>query len=723
MKHWWSDGAFRAIVRNAAYLGSSNVVSALLGLLALACAGRGMSPALFGTLVVVQAYAKSVSDIAKFQTWQFVVQFGTPALARKDINRFRDVTGFSFGLDLASGGVALVAGMVLLPFLGHAIGLDPADFWWALGYCTLIPTLTAATPTGILRSIDRFDLIAVQQAITPLLRAIGSVIAFFGDLGFPGFIATWYVSSLVGDAVLWLFAMRELRRQNIHHALRPGLFRPARRISGAWDFVWTTNFAHSIWSARNAGSNVLVGIMLGPAAAGLFKVALTLFDAASTPASLMQKSFYPEIMRLDPASTRPWKLGVRSAMLAGGLGVLVALLVIVAGKPLIASVFGQQYLEAYSLLQVMSAALVVSMAGFPLESLLYIARRQRAALVAQALAAVTYALLLVGLTHYMGIMGAAIAYFAGQCLEAIFSLIPTVAAFRKRHTLSHFAPEEAPAVSAEPAWQKFPAATLARLFDAVNVDDIVDAHVALPDPIVLACPEGTLRQCYAVCLQFWEDGFAREDLQRLVEKLLRNDWLSAEERLQYKDIRARYKHLRFAQRLYSKRHKSSYVFDLTTRVLGHLQDAFRSGRRSRIVRHGLTLRLLLSKPVWSMVQRTMEQTLLDSEPGLIAFQKQEMLHLKQAMARTTFAGEEFHMVRKIVSMQVSYYDTLRSLDPNDHHAYRMSRFLAAINGLMGLRHDEMVAESLSGRYHYGTPVPMTKETRSSLETLVGRYPV
>ncbi|MET0935173.1 MAG: oligosaccharide flippase family protein, partial [Luteibacter sp.] len=317
MKHWFSDGAFRAIVRNASYLGSSNLVSALLGLLALACAGRGMSPALFGTLVVVQAYAKSVSDFAKFQTWQFVVQFGTPALAHKDLNRFRDVTGFSFGLDLASGVIALIGGMVLLPFLGDAVGISSADFWWALAYCTLIPTMTAATPTGILRSIDRFDLIAIQGAITPFLRAVGSVIAYFAGLGFPGFLATWYVSSLAGDIALWLFAIRELRLQNIDNALRPGLFGPARRIKGSWDFVWTTNFAHSIWSARNAGSNVLVGIMLGPTAAGLFKVALTFFDAAGTPASLMQKSFYPEIMRLDPASTRPWKLGLRSAALAG----------------------------------------------------------------------------------------------------------------------------------------------------------------------------------------------------------------------------------------------------------------------------------------------------------------------------------------------------------------------------------------------------------------------
>ncbi|TFW31638.1 hypothetical protein E4195_28450 [Pseudomonas putida] len=52
IKHWFADGAFRTIIRNSAWLGSSNVVSALLGLLALSCAGKGMTPAMFGVLVI-----------------------------------------------------------------------------------------------------------------------------------------------------------------------------------------------------------------------------------------------------------------------------------------------------------------------------------------------------------------------------------------------------------------------------------------------------------------------------------------------------------------------------------------------------------------------------------------------------------------------------------------------------------------------------------------------
>lgn len=419
MKHWFSDGAFRAILRNASYLASSKLGGAVLGLIALGLAGRSLSPALFGTLVVVQAYASGVSALVKFQTWQFIVRFGAPALVRQDIDRFRDVTGFSFGLDLASGVIGLVAGMALLPFLADWVGIERQDLYLGLLYCTLIPIMTAATPTGILRTLDRFDQIAVQQMVTPLLWACGSAISYFGKPGFAGFVITWYIAELIGGLLLWFFAARELRRQNILHALRPGLFVPARRIKGAWDFVWTTNIAHSIWSAWGPASNVIVGGLLGPAAAGLFKVASTFFEAASKPANLMDKSFYPEIMRLDPASQKPWQLAIRSGLLAGGVGLVVLLLVMVGGKPLISLAFGKPYVEAFSLLQVMTASLLVSMMTFPLESLLYMAGRQRAALVAEGLAALLYGIFLVMLIQWFGLIGAGFAYVAGMCMKAL----------------------------------------------------------------------------------------------------------------------------------------------------------------------------------------------------------------------------------------------------------------------------------------------------------------
>ncbi|STJ42650.1 polysaccharide biosynthesis protein [Escherichia coli] len=93
--------------------------------------------------------------------------------------------------------VAIVGGIALLPFLSHSLGLDDQSFWLAALYCTLIPSMASSTPTGILRAVDRFDLIAVQQATKPFLRAAGSVVAWYFDFGFAGFVIAWYVSNLV----------------------------------------------------------------------------------------------------------------------------------------------------------------------------------------------------------------------------------------------------------------------------------------------------------------------------------------------------------------------------------------------------------------------------------------------------------------------------------------------------------------------------------------------
>lgn len=442
MKLGFSDGVFRTIIRNAAYLGSSNVASAVLGLVALACAGKGLSSTMFGVLVVIQSYAKAISDVVKFQTWQLVVQYGAPALASKNLEKFRDVISFSFGLDIASGAVAIMVGMLLLPLLSHSLGLDANSFWLAMFYCTLIPSLVAATPTGILRAADRFDLIAIQQAIRPFLRAVGSMISYFGDLGFTGFIITWYASNVIGGALYWWFACRELRRRGIHHVLRPRLFDAARKIKGAWNFVWITNVAHSVWAARNSCSAVLVGVVAGPSAAGIFKIAMTFFDAAGSPAKLLEKSFYPEIMRLDPRTKRPWLLGLKSACLACGFGILVALAVIVVGKPLISLFYGQSYLMAYDLIRVMLCAMIISMTGFPQESLLFMAGKQRVLLVVQTVASVIYIILLIVFSHLFGISGAGYAYLSGQCLDVMLSFIPVLYTYRHRHLLIFREPRE-----------------------------------------------------------------------------------------------------------------------------------------------------------------------------------------------------------------------------------------------------------------------------------------
>ena len=432
MKRWFADGVFRAVLRNAGYLGSGKLVGALLGLIALACAGRGLTPAMFGVLMIIHVYATGAGALVKFQTWQFIVRYGAPALQRGDKIYARDSIRFAFGLDIASGLIGMVLAMVALPLLADRLDMAGDTLPLAWIYCTLVPTMSAATAVGVLRLLDRFDLIGTQQVVTPILRAIGAAIAYFGHLGFVGFVATWYIADLAGDLVLWAMAARELKRHGMLDAFRPGLFGAARRLPNAWGFVWTTNIAHSIAAAWGPLSNLIVAGTLGPIAAGLYKIASTLMDSTSKPADLLSRGFYPEIMRLDPISKQPWKLGLRVGALSACIGIAVILLVMVGGKPVIGLIFGRKYLDAFDLLRLMAWSLVVSTAAFPLESLLYMVDRQRTALAMQTLSAALYLCLLYALTRVWQLDGAGIAYLVGTVLTGLLMLIPTLISYRDR---------------------------------------------------------------------------------------------------------------------------------------------------------------------------------------------------------------------------------------------------------------------------------------------------
>lgn len=253
----------------------------------------------------------------------------------------------------------------------------------------------------------------------------------------------------------------------------------------------------------------------------------------------------------------------------------------------------------------------------------------------------------------------------------------------------------------------FPLEASERLFVAIEEDDVVDAQVSLPPTIALSCTTEIIHDNYALCLQFWLNGVDRQELLRLVRKQAKGDELTADERKQFKYMRARYKHLRFAQRLYLKKH----------------QDGFRNGKKNIVSYYGNLLRIYLSSPVWSLVNYSLRHSQLESVSSFIAYRQKQMHTLKEIIAKPRLTGREFHDVRKIISQQVSYYDTLRSLDPENKEALQISRFLAAINGLMGDKHDDMVADDMENRQSYDAPVALDSDIRQRLELLISRFPL
>ena len=433
MRRWLRDAAFRGLLKNSGYLTAARIASAVLSLTTLAITTRTLGPALFGLLVLVHAYVDAASGIAKFQSWQMVIRYGAPALREGgDLAQLRHGVSFAIGLDLASGLVGMVVAMAVLPLIGHWFHLGPALLPIAIFYCTLLPTMAAAAPTGILRLLDRFDVIAAQQVVTPAARLILVLIAWALGWPFKAFLLIWYATDLLGDLVAWWLALRELRRRGLLAGVRPGLRRHARHLAGAWRFALTTNLTTSLGAAWGPVANLIVGALLGASAAGQYRVAASLIEGANKPADMLSKAFYPEIVRMDLASRKPWRLLLRGAALSGGMGLVFAALVLVAGKPFIAAMFGHGFDPAFGLLVVMIFGLLLTMVGFPLGPMLYAVHRPGVQLRARIVSATLYLALIYPLAWAAGLTGAGIAYVGAMLVMTLMMVPPLLGEYRRR---------------------------------------------------------------------------------------------------------------------------------------------------------------------------------------------------------------------------------------------------------------------------------------------------
>ena len=429
MKHWFKDAHFRSLLKNSSYLAVSKVVAAIAGIATLAFAGRGLGVMLFGLLVLITSYAKAASGLSKFQSWQLIVRYGGQALALGEHEDFKASTGFAFALDVISGIGGMIIAMIVLPFLGGWFGIPDKYLWLAMLYCALLPTMGAATPVGVLRALDRFDLISWQGTTYPIARAILAGIAFAAGAPFEVYVGIWFITDLGGDIYFWFLAWRELRRRGLLKGIRPTL-RPTT-LPGAWRFAIHVNLTSSLITAWGPIARLVVGGLLGPSAAALFRVASSLADSAQKPADFLSKAFYPEVVRMDLTTKHPWKLMLRSAVLSGLIAAVAVLLLLVGGQPLVSLIFGKEFLGAYPILMVLIIAPVIGIFSFPLPSMLYALDRPDAPLKARLFGTIIYFGLIAPLCWNFGVIGAAVAFVLAYASMGIALAFQVRAEYRR----------------------------------------------------------------------------------------------------------------------------------------------------------------------------------------------------------------------------------------------------------------------------------------------------
>jgi hypothetical protein len=75
------------------------------------------------------------------------------------------------------------------------VGIPDQYIGLAMIYCAVIPTMGAATPSGTLRALDRFDLLGWQGCSYPIARAALAAVAFAAGAPFEAYLAIWFVTT------------------------------------------------------------------------------------------------------------------------------------------------------------------------------------------------------------------------------------------------------------------------------------------------------------------------------------------------------------------------------------------------------------------------------------------------------------------------------------------------------------------------------------------------
>jgi hypothetical protein len=261
-----------------------------------------------------------------------------------------------------------------------------------------------------------------------------------------------------------------------------------------------------------------------------------------------------------------------------------------------------------------------------------------------------------------------------------------------------------------------------RLFAAVLINDEVDTHTELPDHVRLDYDAAQLIDCFRLCRQLWQTGVRRDVVLNLTRKLAVDHDLGAEDRLLFKHARAKFKHLRFAYALYSAGHRYPILLNWITTAMGHLQDAFKNSHGAAVSRQAVLGRFFLSPLPQTLLAREVGHFTPTTTKGFRTYIEQQVTTLREVLAQDFMTGHQFHATRKIISRQVSFYDTLRTIDPSSD-SYKMSRSLSAINGLMGQMHDVLVERRVAGTQDYHREsFHLPDDIRRRLIALVDRYP-
>lgn len=270
--------------------------STAFGLVGGILAARSLGPSDYGAAVLAIAAASFVTIFLDLNLTDGVVYYGIRALGADDRGNLRSLLRTAFLFDLTVG--VVVAGAIVGlagPIANVASGGEIEPSLIRIAALIGLVTTVDSTTQGVLQIVRRADLLGWTTAVANVTRVLAIVVAVLFTSGPAPIVAAYVVGALAGSLVqLWL-----ARRVGWSGWSRAPFTRRAREwLRPLARFGIYASLTTSFQSSEKALVPIILGAFSGPAAAGIYNVALLPVTAVLVLVQPLRLMLFPEQARL-----------------------------------------------------------------------------------------------------------------------------------------------------------------------------------------------------------------------------------------------------------------------------------------------------------------------------------------------------------------------------------------------------------------------------------------
>lgn len=354
------------IARNLVLLLSGKTVAGLISLIYIALSARLLGLAEYGVLNLVHGYATFMGALIAFSGFHPVVTFGTKALHEGSPARLGRLLGLMTLLEVGLAIVAIGVTASLSQRIGRALDWSPAVLAIAPVYSLAILATVRATPWGLLQIVGRFDLIAIHQALMPIVRLAGTLLIFAKGGGLEAFLIVWLAASVLEGLSMWLLAWHCCKQNGIE-LLIPTPTRLRQAIAendGIVPFLTITNLDQTLREFAPKSIPLIVGWLSGASVAGLYAMSVRIGSVLTQPPQLLGQAAYSVVQKLVASGEldRARTAVNRAALSMTLVSMAVATVMSIGSEHIITFFAGPEFMAGSFLLALILAARAIAAA-------------------------------------------------------------------------------------------------------------------------------------------------------------------------------------------------------------------------------------------------------------------------------------------------------------------------------------------------------------------------